>query len=120
VAGIDSVDREHFEQMLRVDPVKPGGADDAADRLAQLLEERFGKPRDGLEQDRQAMHDYLRQLIVLPKTRETALIEVLGKLEGEKAGYLNELVNAELQYLIPRNALLITPATHSPNLDLEQ
>ncbi|MCG8291432.1 YopR/YscH family type III secretion effector [Pseudomonas entomophila] len=119
-AAVDSVDRERFEQALRVEPVGPGGGEDAAERLAQLLQERFGTPRNGLEQDRQALHDYLRHYMPLPKQRETALFDVLGKLGGEGTRYLNQLVNAELQYLIPRNALMVTPNAHPRNLDLEQ
>ncbi|MDF9618773.1 YopR/YscH family type III secretion effector [Pseudomonas entomophila] len=117
---MDNADRQRFEQALRIEPAKSGG-DDSAASVAHLLLERFGTPRNGLEQDRQSMQDYLRQLIPLSKRREAVLYDVLGALgKTGSRGYLNDLIGAELKHLVPRNALMIDIKTSSPTLDLEQ
>lgn len=121
VAGVDNADRQRFEQALRIEPAKPSGGDDSAASVAQLLLERFGTPRNGLEQDRLALQDYLQQLIPLGKRRETVLYDVLGVLGNVGTTcYLNDLIGAELKHLVPRNALMIDIKTTSPTLELEQ
>ncbi|WP_347902460.1 YopR family T3SS polymerization control protein [Pseudomonas purpurea] len=88
--------------------------------LSDRLLVRFPEQQLGLEQDRLALKDLLREQAPFGKQQETLLLNVLGEIKGvEGSDYLATIVRRELQILIPTNAMIenLMRFTHSPDLE---
>ncbi|ONH41739.1 hypothetical protein AO268_01265 [Pseudomonas sp. ICMP 8385] len=88
--------------------------------LSDRLLVRFGQQQLGLEQDRLALKDMLKEQAPFGKQQETLLLNVLSEVKGvEGSDYLQAIVRRELQILIPVNAMIknMMSFTHSPDLE---
>ncbi|WP_025131110.1 YopR/YscH family type III secretion effector [Pseudomonas sp. PH1b] len=88
--------------------------------LSDRLLAHFPQQRGGLEPDRLALKDLLKEQAPFGKQQETLLLNVLGEIKGvEGSEYLSSLVRSELQTLIPLNAMIknLMSFTHSPDLE---
>jgi len=88
--------------------------------LSERLLVRFPEQQLGLEPDRRALKDLLREPAPFGKQQETLLLNVLSEIKGvEGSDYLASIVRRELQILIPTNAMIenLMRFTHSPDLE---
>ena len=116
---ISAVEEERIRKpTVQASPKRPDKA--SVQALAAQLLERFGAGGTSTEQDRKILRSLIKESAPSGKQQELLLFDLLAVIKGKPGnGYCTALMNSELRWLIPRNAIVYNMLSNGHKLELE-